>query len=202
GYAFPIPPQYSDAEAAPLMCAGLIGYRAWKLVGDVRRLGIYGFGAAAHIVAQLAVYHDQEVYAFTRAGDAPAQRLARELGARWAGASEELPPKPLDGAIIFAPVGPLVPLALKALKKGGTLVLGGIHMSDIPAMPYSLLWGERVIRSVANLTRQDAVEFLKIAPRVPIRPHVTTFELADANAALNRLRAGELTGAAVLVPPA
>jgi alcohol dehydrogenase, propanol-preferring len=202
GYAFPIPPQYSDAEAAPLMCAGLIGYRAWKLVGDVRRLGIYGFGAAAHIVAQLAVYHDQEVYAFTRAGDAPAQRLARELGARWAGASEELPPKPLDGAIIFAPVGPLVPLALKALKKGGTLVLGGIHMSDIPAMPYSLLWGERVIRSVANLTRQDAVEFLRIAPRVPIRPHVTTFELADANAALNRLRAGEVTGAAVLVPPA
>ncbi len=201
-YALAIPPQYSDAEAAPLMCAGLIGYRSWKQVNEARRLGIYGFGAAAHIVAQLAVYHDQEVYAFTRAGDAPAQRLARELGARWAGSSEEVPPKLLDAAIIFAPVGPLVPLALAALAKGGTLVLGGIHMTDIPAMPYELLWGERVIRSVANLTRQDAKEFLKIAPRVPIRPHVTTFDLADANAALGRLRAGELTGAAVLVPPA
>ncbi len=201
-YAFAIPPQYSDAEAAPLMCAGLIGYRSWKLVRDARRLGIYGFGAAAHIVAQLAVYHGQEVYAFTRAGDKAAQKLARELGARWAGASEERPPKPLDGAIIFAPVGPLVPLALAALAKGGTLVLGGIHMTAIPAMPYELLWGERVIRSVANLTRQDAQEFLKIAPRVPIRPHVTTFDLTDANAALGRLRAGELTGAAVLVPPA
>ena len=201
-YAFAIPPQYSDAEAAPLMCAGLIGYRAWKQVNEARRFGIYGFGAAAHIVAQLAVYHDQEVYAFTRAGDAPAQRLARQLGARWAGASEEKPPKPLDGAIIFAPVGPLVPLALAALAKGGTLVLGGIHMTEIPAMPYELLWGERVIRSVANLTRQDAKEFLKIAPRVPIRPKVTTFDLADANAALDRLRAGELTGAAVLVPQA
>ncbi len=201
-YAFAIPPQYSDAEAAPLMCAGLIGYRAWKQVNEARRLGIYGFGAAAHIVAQLAVYHDQEVYAFTRAGDAPAQRLARQLGARWAGGSEEKPPKPLDGAIIFAAVGPLVPLALAALAKGGTLVLGGIHMTEIPAMPYELLWGERVVRSVANLTRQDAKEFLKIAPRVPIRPQVTTFDLADANAALDRLRAGELTGAAVLVPQA
>jgi alcohol dehydrogenase, propanol-preferring len=201
-YAFAIPPQYSDAEAAPLMCAGLIGYRSWKLVRDARRLGIYGFGAAAHIVAQLAVFHGQEVYAFTRAGDAPAQRLARELGARWAGASDELPPKPLDGAIIFAPVGPLVPVALTALAKGGTLVLGGIHMTEIPAMPYELLWGERMIRSVANLTRQDAAEFLKIAPRVPVRPHVTTFDLTDANAAIAHLRAGELTGAAVLVPPA
>ena len=201
-YAFAIPRRYSDAEAAPLMCAGLIGYRSWKLVRDARRLGIYGFGAAAHIVAQLAVFHGQEVYAFTRAGDAPAQRLARELGARWAGASDELPPKPLDGAIIFAPVGPLVPMALTALAKGGTLVLGGIHMTEIPAMPYELLWGERMIRSVANLTRQDAAEFLKIAPRVPIRPHVTTFDLTDANAAIGHLRAGELTGAAVLVPPA
>ena len=201
-YAFAIPPQYSDAEAAPLMCAGLIGYRAWKQVSEARRLGIYGFGAAAHIVAQLAIHHDQEVYAFTRAGDAAAQRLAHELGARWAGASEERPPKPLDGAIIFAPVGPLVPLALAALAKGGTLVLGGIHMTDIPAMPYELLWGERIVRSVANLTRQDAKDFLKIAPRVPIRPHVTTFDLADANAALRRLRNGDLTGAAVLVPRA
>jgi propanol-preferring alcohol dehydrogenase len=201
-YAFKIPSIYSDAEAAPLMCAGLIGYRAWKPVADARRLGIYGFGAAAHIVAQLAVFHGQEVYAFTRAGDAPAQKLARELGAKWAGASQEKPPHPLDGAIIFAPVGSLVPLALAALDKGGTLVLGGIHMSDIPSMPYDLLWGERVVRSVANLTRQDAIEFLKIAPRIPIRPHVTTFDLSEANAAIARLRAGKLTGAAVLIPPA
>ena len=201
-YAFAIPPDYSDAEAAPLMCAGLIGYRSWKLVREARRLGIYGFGAAAHIVAQLAAFHGQDVYAFTRAGDAPAQQLARDLGARWAGASDEMPPEPLDGAIIFAPVGALVPLALAALAKGGTLVLGGIHMTEIPAMPYELLWGERVIRSVANLTRQDAKEFLEIAPRVPIRPRVTTFDLTDANAAIAQLRAGKLTGAAVLVPPA
>jgi alcohol dehydrogenase, propanol-preferring len=200
-YAFPIPPEYSDAEAAPLMCAGLIGYRSWKLVREAHRLGIYGFGAAAHIVAQLAIFHGQEVYAFTRKGDKAAQKLARDLGATWAGASEEMPPKLLDGAIIFAPVGPLVPLALAALKKGGTLVLGGIHMTEIPAMPYSLLWGERVIRSVANLTRQDAIDFLQIAPRIPIRPHVTTFDLTDANAAIERLREGKLTGAAVLLPP-
>ncbi len=199
-YAFPIPDAYADAEAAPLMCAGLIGYRSWKLVSSARRLGIYGFGAAAHIVAQLAVHAGQEVYAFTRAGDRGAQKLARELGATWAGASEEKPPQALDGAIIFAPVGLLVPLALAALAKGGTLVLGGIHMSDIPAMPYDLLWGERVVRSVANLTRQDAVEFLALAPRVPIRPHVTTFPLGDANAAIEVLRAGNLVGAAVLVP--
>jgi propanol-preferring alcohol dehydrogenase len=202
GYAFKIPPEYSDAEAAPLMCAGLIGYRAWKLVRDADRLGIYGFGAAAHIVAQLALFHGQDVYAFTRKGDKAAQKLARDLGAVWAGASEVKPPKPLDAAIIFAPVGPLVPLALAALVKGGTLVLGGIHMTDIPAMPYALLWGERVVRSVANLTRQDAIDFLEIAPRVPIRPHVTTFDLDDANAAIARLRKGDLTGAAVLVPRA
>jgi propanol-preferring alcohol dehydrogenase len=200
-YAFQIPPEYTDAEAAPLMCAGLIGYRAWKLVRAARRLGIYGFGAAAHIVAQLAIYHDQDLYAFTRKGDTAAQKLARDLGAVWAGASGQMPPKPLDAAIIFAPVGPLVPLALAALEKGGTLVLGGIHMTDIPAMPYALLWGERVVRSVANLTRQDAIDFLQIAPRIPIRPHVTTFDLADANAAISRLRAGKLTGAAVLIPP-
>jgi propanol-preferring alcohol dehydrogenase len=200
-YAFAIPPIYTDAEAAPLMCAGLIGYRSWKLVSEARRLGIYGFGAAAHIVAQLAVFHGQEVYAFTREGDRAAQRLARRLGATWAGASDETPPKPLDGAIIFAPVGPLVPLALAALAKGGTLVLGGIHMTDIPQMPYSLLWGERVVRSVANLTRSDGTEFLEIAPRIPIRPQVTTFDLERANAAIARLRAGDLTGAAVLIPP-
>ncbi len=201
-YAFKIPSIYSDAEAAPLMCAGLIGYRAWKLVRAARRLGIYGFGAAAHIVAQLAVFHGQEVYAFTRPGDEAAQQLARELGAKWAGASDERLAQPLDAAIIFAPVGPLVPLALAALDKGGTLVLGGIHMTDIPAMPYALLWDERVVRSVANLTRQDAIDFLKIAPRVPIRPQVTTFELAEANDAIRRLRAGKMTGAAVLILPA
>ncbi len=201
-YAFKIASKYSDAEAAPLMCAGLIGYRAWKLAREARRLGIYGFGAAAHIVAQLAVFHGQDVYAFTRSGDVAAQKLARELGANWAGASDEKPPQPLDAAIIFAPVGPLVPLALAALDKGGTLILGGIHMTDIPSMPYALLWEERVIRSVANLTRQDAVDFLRIAPRVPIRPHVTTFDLADANEAITRLRAGKITGAAVLIPPA
>jgi len=199
-YAFKIPPEYTDAEAAPLMCAGLIGYRAWKLVRDADRLGIYGFGAAAHIVAQLAVFHGQDIYAFTRKGDKAAQKLARDLGAVWAGASESKPPKPLDAAIIFAPVGPLVPLALAALVKGGTLVLGGIHMTDIPAMPYALLWGERVVRSVANLTRQDAIDFLEIAPRIPIRPHVTTFHLGDANEAIARLRKGALTGAAVLIP--
>lgn len=201
-YTFSIPAEYGDAEAAPLMCAGLIGYRSWKLVHQARRLGIYGFGAAAHIVAQLAVFHGQDVFAFTRQGDKAAQKLARDLGAVWAGASEEKPPKPLDGAIIFAPVGPLVPIALAALEKGSTLVLGGIHMSAIPAMPYSLLWGERVVRSVANLTRRDATDFLEIAPRIPIRPHVTTFDLADANTAIARLREGRLTGAAVLVPPA
>lgn len=201
-YVFAIPPEYGDAEAAPLMCAGLIGYRAWKLVRNADRLGIYGFGAAAHIVAQLATFHGQDVYAFTRTGDKAAQKLARELRTVWAGSSEDMPPKLLDAAIIFAPVGPLVPLALKALVKGGTLVLGGIHMSDIPAMPYSLLWDERVVRSVANLTRQDAIDFLQIAPRIPIRPHVTTFELTEANAAIAKLRAGHLTGAAVLVPKA
>lgn len=197
-YAFALPDAYSDAEAAPLLCAGLIGYRCWKLVRAAKRLGIYGFGAAAHIVAQLAVYSGQEVYAFTRPGDAAAQRLARELGAVWAGPSDTVPPKPLDGAIIFAPVGALVPLALAALDKGGTLVLGGIHMSDIPPLPYDLLWGERTVRSVANLTRQDAIEFLELAPRVPIRPRVTTFPLTDANAAIETVRKGGLVGAAVL----
>jgi len=199
-YSFHIPDVYADAEAAPLMCAGLIGYRSWKLVRESKRLGIYGFGAAAHIVAQLAVFEGQEVYAFTRQGDANAQKLARSLGAVWAGASEEMPPKLLDGAIIFAPVGALVPLALAALEKGGTLVLGGIHMSEIPAFSYDLLWGERVVRSVANLTRQDAIAFLELAPRVPIRPHVTTYPLDEANAAIGALRAGKLVGAAVLLP--
>lgn len=201
-YSFPIPKIYSDAEAAPLMCAGLIGYRCWKLVRTAKRLGIYGFGAAAHIVAQIAKHHGQQVYAFTRSGDVAAQKLARSLGAVWAGSSEDMPPKLLDAAIIFASVGPLVPLALKALEKGGTLVLGGIHMSEIPAFSYDLLWEERIVRSVANLTRQDAIEFLKLAPRVPIRPHVTTYPLDEANEAIAALRKGNLVGAAVLVPSA
>ncbi|PWC45927.1 zinc-dependent alcohol dehydrogenase family protein, partial [Azospirillum sp. TSO22-1] len=197
-YVFPIPDSYSDVEAAPLMCAGLIGYRALRMAGEAKRLGLYGFGAAAHIVAQVAVWQGRTVHAFTRSGDAEAQALARALGAKWAGGSEEAPPEPLDAAILFAPVGALVPLALKAVVKGGTVVCAGIHMSDIPSFPYDLLWGERVVRSVANLTRRDGEEFLELAPKVPVRTTTTTFPLARANEAVNRLRAGQLAGAAVL----
>jgi propanol-preferring alcohol dehydrogenase len=199
-YCFALPERYSDTEAAPLLCAGLIGYRALAMAGDAGRLGIYGFGAAAHIVAQVARCQGLAVYAFTRPGDAEAQAFARSLGSTWAGGSDEGPPEPLDAAIIFAPVGALVPAALAHLRKGGTLVLGGIHMSDIPAMPYRLLWGERHVRSVANLTRHDAEAFLALAGEMPIRTHVEPFPLSAANAALDRLRAGRLTGAAVLVP--
>lgn len=199
-YCFELPPAIDDAHAAPLLCAGLIGYRSWRFARDAQKLGIYGFGAAAHIVAQVARWHGQEIYAFTRPGDADAQQFASQLGATWVGGSDQLPPAKLDAAIIFAPVGALVPLALRALRKGGTLVCGGIHMSDIPSLPYSLVWGERVIRSVANLTRRDGVEFLALAGRVPIQTHVATFALADANDALARLRSGALTGAAVLLP--
>ncbi len=199
-YAFPLPEAYSDAEAAPLLCAGLIGYRSLTMAGDARRLGIYGFGAAAHIVAQVAVHQGREVYAFTREGDERAQDFARRLGATWAGASGETPGVVLDAAIIFAPVGPLVPVALRAVRKGGTVVCGGIHMSDIPAFPYALLWGERQLKSVANLTRQDALDFLALAPEVPVKTRVETFPLARANEALERLRAGRLEGAAVLCP--
>jgi alcohol dehydrogenase, propanol-preferring len=199
-YCFPLPENYSDIEAAPLLCAGLIGFRALRMSGDDRRLGIYGFGAAAHIVAQVAAFEGRSLYAFTRPGDSDAQAFAVGLGCAWAGGSDERPPVELDAAIIFAPVGPLVPVALAAVRKGGTVVLGGIHMSDIPVMPYSLLWGERVVRSVANLTRQDAVDFLALAARAPIRTHVEPFPLSEANTALDRLRAGALTGAAVLVP--
>ena len=199
-YAFHLPAGYSDVEAAPLLCAGLIGYRSLKMTGGARRLGIYGFGAAAHIVAQVARYQGREVYAFTRTGDANAQNFARELGAVWAGGSEEAPPVELDAAIIFAPVGALVPIALRAVRKGGTVVCGGVHMSDIPAFPYALLWEERVLRSVANLTREDAAEFLALAPRAHVKTTVVPMKLAEANAALERLRRGELTGAAVLVP--
>jgi len=198
-YCFAIPDGYSDAEAAPLMCAGLIGYRAYRMAGLVKRLGIYGFGAAAHIVAQIARFEGVEVYAFTRPGDLQAQSFALRLGCVWAGDADAGPPVPLDAAIIFAPVGSLVPLALRALRKGGVLVLGGIHMSEIPAMPYEVLWGERVVRSVANLTRQDAIEFLALAPRIPIRTEVVPFPLVAANDALSRLRSGSFTGAAVLM---
>jgi alcohol dehydrogenase, propanol-preferring len=204
-YAFKLPEAYSDAEAAPLLCAGLIGYRSLKLAGDplagnLSRLGIYGFGAAAHIVAQVAQAQGSEVYAFTRPGDLAAQDFARSLGAVWAGGSDQKPPEALDAAIIFAPVGALVPAALKAVRKGGVVVCGGIHMSDIPSFPYDILWEERVLRSVANLTRADAREFLALAPKVKVKTSVTPMPLARANEALERLRKGELTGAAVLVP--
>ena len=199
-YCLPIPEGYADAEAAPLLCAGLIGSRSLAMAGDARRLGIYGFGAAAHIVVQVARHQGREVYGFTRPGDHEAQAFARALGAAWAGDSTAPPPEPLDAAILFAPVGSLVPAALRAVVKGGVVVCGGIHMTDIPAFPYEILWGERVIRSVANLTRRDGEEFLALAPRVPVRTVVTTFRLAEANEALRRLRRGELRGAAVLLP--
>jgi len=198
-FCFPIPEEYSDIEAAPLLCAGLIGYRSLVKAGNGSRLGIYGFGAAAHIVAQVANYQKREIYAFTRPGDSEAQQFALSLGAVWAGSSDELPPVKLDAAIIFAPVGALITQALKAVRKGGTVVSGGIHMSDIPSFPYALLWEERSIRSVANLTRRDGAEFLELAPKVPVRTEVETFALAEANEALQRLRSGRIHGAAVLV---
>jgi propanol-preferring alcohol dehydrogenase len=198
-YCFELPPTFDDAHAAPLLCAGLIGYRSLKFCSDARRLGIYGFGAAAHIIAQVAKWQGREIYAFTRPGDAAAQALAKQVGAQWAGDSTSTSPVELDAAIIFAPVGTLVPAALKAVRKGGVVVCGGIHMSDIPSIPYSLLWGERVVRSVANLTRQDAREFLALAGQVPIDIHVERFALHEANEALDRLRSGKVSGAAVLI---
>jgi propanol-preferring alcohol dehydrogenase len=197
-FCFAIPEGYPDVQAAPLLCAGLIGYRSLVAAGEARRLGLYGFGAAAHIIAQVARFQGRRVFAFTRPGDAPGRRFARELGAEWAGDPDEAPPEPLDAAIIFAPVGALVPLALRAVAKGGTVVCAGIHMSDIPSFPYSLLWGERVVRSVANLTRRDGEEFLGLAPRVPVRTEVQTYPLLRANEALAALRKGEVRGAAVL----
>lgn len=199
-FSFALPQDYTDPQAAPLLCAGLIGYRCLKLAGPGKELGIYGFGAAAHIVTQVARHQDRRVYAFTRPGDTTAQTFARTMGAEWAGGSDEMPPKPLDGAIIFAPVGALIPLALAATRRGGVVIAGGIHMSDIPSFPYDLLWHERVLRSVANLTREDAAEFLALAPKVPIETTVETFPLQAANEALSRLRDGRLTGAAVLMP--
>jgi propanol-preferring alcohol dehydrogenase len=201
-FCFPIPDRYSNAEAAPLLCAGLIGYRCLVKAGKGNRLGIYGFGAAAHIVVQVAKYQNREIYAFTRPGDREAEKFAIGLGAVWAGGSNELPPVKLDAAIIFAPVGDLVPQALKAVGKGGVVVCGGIHMSDIPSFPYEILWEERSICSVANLTRRDGEEFLALAPKVPVRTEVETFPLEEANEALARLRAGRIQGAAVLVPGA
>jgi propanol-preferring alcohol dehydrogenase len=198
-YCFALPEGYAPAEAAPLLCAGLIGYRALAAAGDARTLGVYGFGAAAHIVAQVARFQGRRFFAFTRPGDAEAQRFALSLGAEWAGGSDAAPPEPLDAAILFAPVGALVPAALRAVGKGGTVVCAGIHMSDIPAFPYAILWGERRVVSVANLTRRDGEEFLALAPRVPVRTSVETFPLERANEALARLREGRISGAAVLV---
>jgi propanol-preferring alcohol dehydrogenase len=199
-YCLPLPEGYPYLQAAPLLCAGLIGYRALGMTGDATRLGLYGFGAAAHIICQVAVWQGRRVFAFTRAGDEPTQAFARELGAEWAGGSEELPPEPLDAALIFAPAGPLVPAALRASAPGGTVVCAGIHMSDIPSFPYELLWGERSVRSVANLTRRDGEEFLALAPQVPVRTHVTEYPLAEAGRALDDLRAGRIVGAAVVTP--
>ena len=197
-FAFPLPGDLSDRDAAPLLCAGLIGYRALRLAGEFNSVGFYGFGSAAHILAQVVVSQGKRLYAFTRSGDAASQRFALDLGARWAGDSDRPPPEPLDAAILFAPVGALVPAALEAVRKGGVVVCAGIHMSDIPSFPYSILWGERTVRSVANLTRADAEEFLELAPRVPIRTRVTTYPLEAANEALSDLRAGRFEGSAVI----
>ncbi|MCW5821765.1 MAG: zinc-dependent alcohol dehydrogenase family protein [Cyanobacteria bacterium TGS_CYA1] len=197
-FCFALPDALNDVEAAPLLCAGLIGWRTLKMAGDAKRIGIYGFGAAAHLIAQVAVWQGKEVYAFTRKGDEAGQDYARKLGASWAGNSDQMPPQLIDASLIFAPAGELIPLALKASNKGASIVCGGIHMSDIPSFPYSILWEERSIKSVANLTRQDAVEFLEIAAKIPVHPQITTYKLEDANKALDDLRHGRFHGAAVL----
>jgi alcohol dehydrogenase, propanol-preferring len=198
-FCFRLPDKYDDVVVAPLLCAGMLGYRSLRKTGDPLRLGIYGFGAAAHLIAQVAIYEGRQIFAFTRPGDDAGQDFARKLGAVWAGGSDQMPPEKLDAAIIFAPVGALVPLALRALVKGGIVVCGGIHMSDIPSFPYVDLWGERTICSVANLTRRDGEEFLSIAPRVPVQTETQTFQLEEANTALDRLRSGKIEGAAVLI---
>ena len=198
-FCFHLLEQYDDVDIAPLLCAGMLGYRSYRKTGDARRLGIYGFGNAAHLIAQIAIYQGREIFAFTRPGDKAGQESARKLGTTWAGGSDEMPPEKLDAAIVFAPVGELVPLALRALTKGGIVVCGGIHMSDIPSFPYADLWGERTICSVANLTRRDGEEFLEIAPRVPVRTETEIFPLEEANTALDRFRAGKLKGTAVLM---
>jgi alcohol dehydrogenase, propanol-preferring len=198
-FCFHLPEQYDDVDVAPLLCAGMLGYRSYRKTGDARRLGIYGFGNAAHLITQIAIYEGREIFAFTRPGDKTSQESARKLGTAWAGGSDEMPPEKLDAAIIFAPIGALVPAALRALAKGGSVVCGGIHMSDIPSFPYLELWGERVICSVANLTRRDGEEFLDIASRVPVRTETETFPLEEANTALDRFRSGQLSGTAVLL---
>src|SRR5438034_5536012 len=198
-FCFHLLEQYDDVDIAPLLCAGMLGYRSYRKTGDARRLGIYGFGNAAHLIAQIAIYQGREIFAFTQPGDKAGQESARKLGTTWAGGSDEMPPEKLDAAIVFAPVGELVPLALRALAKGGIVVCGGIHMSDIPSFPYVDLWNERVISSVANLTRRDGEEFLKIATRIPVKTKVKTFPLEEANTALEKFRAGKLDGTAVLV---
>ena len=200
GYTFKLPDSYSDVDAAPLLCAGLIGYRAYRMAGDAQRIGLYGFGAAAHIIAQIALHDKRKVYAFTSPGDDEKQAFAREMGVTWAGGSDEPPPESLDAAIIFAPVGRLIPEALSHVAPAGVVVCAGIHMSDVPSFPYRLLWEERVVRSVANLTRQDARDFLALAGKVPIKMHTERYDLADANRALTDLREGRVKGAAVLVP--
>jgi propanol-preferring alcohol dehydrogenase len=197
-FCFHLPDRYNDVEVAPLLCAGLIGYRSYRKTGNARRLGIYGFGNAAHLIAQIALYEERDLFVFTRPDDIATQRDAKKLGAIWAGGSDEMPPEKLDAAIVFASVGPLVPMALRALAKGGIVVCGGIHMSDIPSFPYTDLWEERIITSVANLTRRDGEEFFDLAPRVPVQTKTETFPLEQANTALDRFRAGELTGTAVL----
>lgn len=197
-FCFPIPEDFSDLQAAPLLCAGLIGYRSYRMIEDAQKIGFYGFGAAAHILIQVANYQGKQVYAFTRSGDTEGQQFARHLGAVWAGGSDKLPPEELNAAIIFAPVGKLVPAALKTVGKGGIVVCAGIHMSDIPSFPYQVLWEERVLRSVANLTRQDGEEFLALASQIPIQTEVTAFPLSEAEVALNALRSGKIDGAAVL----
>jgi alcohol dehydrogenase, propanol-preferring len=199
-YCFPLPPSYDDIHAAPLLCAGLIGWRALVAAGPAERLGLYGFGAAAHLIAQVARYQGRRVFAFTRAADTTSQSFAREMGAEWAGSSESAAPEPLDAAILFAPAGGLVPLALRAVAKGGTVVCAGIHMSPIPSFPYDILWGERTVRSVANLTRRDGAEFLELAGKAGIRTETERLPLARANEALERLRSGALRGAFVLTP--
>jgi propanol-preferring alcohol dehydrogenase len=197
-FCFPVPDGFHDLQAAPLLCAGLIGYRALRMTGDAERLGLYGFGAAAHIITQVALHEGRRVFAFTRAEDRESQAFARELGAEWAGDALGAPPEELDAAIVFAPVGALVPPALRAVGKGGTVVCAGIHMSDIPSFPYGILWGERVLRSVANLTRDDGERFMRVAPEVPVRTEVERFALAETGDALERLRRGALRGAAVI----
>ena len=198
-FCLPLPEDYDDLQAAPLLCAGLIGFRALRMTGDAERLGLYGFGSSAHIITQVARFQGRRVFAFTRPGDAETQAFARELGAEWAGGSSDLPPEPMDAAIIFAPAGELVPVALRGLAKGGTVVCAGIHMSDIPAFPYDILWGERSVRSVANLTRQDGMDFLAIAPKVRVRTHVEAFSLDQGNEALDSVRKGSIKGSAVVV---